>query len=118
MPHFGAFTVVACVAVTALVGFSVSGLEWVRGGKPVASIIVPAEPLPVESYAAKELQYHVESATGAQLPIISENREIPAGAHVFLGHCKAAKAAKVDLSGLRSEERRVGKECRSRWSPY
>ena len=23
-----------------------------------------------------------------------------------------------DLEGLRSEERRVGKECRSRWSPY
>src|SRR5258706_6184343 len=23
-----------------------------------------------------------------------------------------------DLWGLRSEERRVGKECRSRWSPY
>src|SRR2546430_15785872 len=23
-----------------------------------------------------------------------------------------------DLSGTRSEERRVGKECRSRWSPY
>ena len=22
------------------------------------------------------------------------------------------------LEGLRSEERRVGKECRSRWSPY
>ena len=28
--------------------------------------------------------------------------------------------AAVDLVGalLRSEERRVGKECRSRWSPY
>ena len=25
---------------------------------------------------------------------------------------------KGDLSQLRSEERRVGKECRSRWSPY
>src|SRR5256885_16994493 len=24
----------------------------------------------------------------------------------------------VSLSGMRSEERRVGKECRSRWSPY
>src|SRR3712207_3612169 len=24
----------------------------------------------------------------------------------------------VDVEGLRSEERRVGKECRSRWSPY
>ena len=23
-----------------------------------------------------------------------------------------------DLMGIRSEERRVGKECRSRWSPY
>ena len=25
---------------------------------------------------------------------------------------------KVDANNLRSEERRVGKECRSRWSPY
>ena len=24
----------------------------------------------------------------------------------------------LDLYGSRSEERRVGKECRSRWSPY
>ena len=24
----------------------------------------------------------------------------------------------ADVSWLRSEERRVGKECRSRWSPY
>ena len=24
----------------------------------------------------------------------------------------------IDLLGFRSEERRVGKECRSRWSPY
>ena len=24
----------------------------------------------------------------------------------------------VNVSSLRSEERRVGKECRSRWSPY
>ena len=24
----------------------------------------------------------------------------------------------VDEAALRSEERRVGKECRSRWSPY
>src|SRR5256885_14389817 len=31
----------------------------------------------------------------------------------------AAKGSQVALEGLdRSEERRVGKECRSRWSPY
>ena len=28
------------------------------------------------------------------------------------------KVAKVFEDMLRSEERRVGKECRSRWSPY
>ena len=26
--------------------------------------------------------------------------------------------SRTDKLGLRSEERRVGKECRSRWSPY
>ena len=30
----------------------------------------------------------------------------------------AMKAAGYDGIELRSEERRVGKECRSRWSPY
>src|SRR3989440_7176627 len=29
-----------------------------------------------------------------------------------------AKVAEAKRSALRSEERRVGKECRSRWSPY
>ena len=36
------------------------------------------------------------------------------GAGIFT---KVASAAGIDSSG-RSEERRVGKECRSRWSPY
>ena len=29
-----------------------------------------------------------------------------------------AKTADTLIAALRSEERRVGKECRSRWSPY
>src|SRR5256885_9942472 len=33
----------------------------------------------------------------------------------LLGQCKPVY---VDFPGWRSEERRVGKECRSRWSPY
>src|SRR3712207_5016618 len=32
------------------------------------------------------------------------------------GRCRSGLA--VGLADLRSEERRVGKECRSRWSPY
>src|SRR2546427_12038768 len=30
----------------------------------------------------------------------------------------AARAVRERLDEIRSEERRVGKECRSRWSPY
>jgi len=61
-PHCG--TAVALAVVAALVGSSAAGLDLVRDGKPVAFILVPAQPLPVESCAAKELQYHIESATG------------------------------------------------------
>src|SRR5574337_742580 len=31
---------------------------------------------------------------------------------------KKAECRRIDAFELRSEERRVGKECRSRWSPY
>jgi len=39
---------------------------------------------------------------------------------VFVCHCGINISAIVDVNDqeLRSEERRVGKECRSRWSPY
>src|SRR3712207_8899236 len=33
-------------------------------------------------------------------------------------HSDAAPAGRARPPGARSEERRVGKECRSRWSPY
>ena len=39
----------------------------------------------------------------------------------FLGFLALARILRSDISYLivgRSEERRVGKECRSRWSPY
>src|SRR5256885_7452597 len=41
-------------------------------------------------------------------------------AHVPVGKNGARSRAAADLfhRELRSEERRVGKECRSRWSPY
>ena len=36
--------------------------------------------------------------------------------HALLGENGAGKSTLIKV--LRSEERRVGKECRSRWSPY
>ena len=35
-----------------------------------------------------------------------------------LGDCYLLAVSQVTDATLRSEERRVGKECRSRWSPY
>ena len=39
--------------------------------------------------------------------------------HHILGHKSSlSKFKKIEIISSRSEERRVGKECRSRWSPY
>src|SRR2546430_6372184 len=40
--------------------------------------------------------------------------------HSYAGwtDCKAGRRSSVEGALERSEERRVGKECRSRWSPY
>src|SRR3712207_8831148 len=38
--------------------------------------------------------------------------------HVFFLHALVNAVPTLWGAGTRSEERRVGKECRSRWSPY
>src|SRR5256885_12237755 len=37
--------------------------------------------------------------------------------HIYCAACRAIQPVEFERF-LRSEERRVGKECRSRWSPY
>ena len=37
---------------------------------------------------------------------------------ILTGEGDKAFSAGADIEYMRSEERRVGKECRSRWSPY
>lgn len=98
-------TVFACIAFAVILALSgaalnSASLNLVKNGKPVAIIIIPEQPLPVESYAAEELQYHVKSSTGAELKIISEDKEIPSGTHIYLGKCKATVLSKVDPSNL------------------
>ena len=50
-------------------------------------------------------------------------RAVLVGDHIITGHNARVLLKMVDGTALtlgedRSEERRVGKECRSRWSPY
>src|SRR5258705_3746996 len=52
--------------------------------------------------------------TGVDLAqIVAAARSLPA----LIGHDTASQIAKAGARLDRSEERRVGKECRSRWSP-
>ena len=52
--------------------------------------------------------------------LLRANRDVVR--HIFFGHChytlSGSVAGGIPFSAPRSEERRVGKECRSRWSPY
>ena len=58
---------------------------------------------------------YVDSEKKKQIIKIAEQLEYDPSA---LLKRKNNKKVKSGLIGVRSEERRVGKECRSRWSPY
>src|SRR5216683_1971846 len=74
----------------------------IRVGEPLASMALPGEPLPEEIAAIVRDELNVKSLVfgASEVRLDTEITE------------------ELRLEGLRSEERRVGKECRSRWSPY
>src|SRR3712207_7550391 len=61
---------------------------------------------------------HLGHAVGA--PGVERRRLALRGLDDLAEHLARARLVHPDLGidGARSEERRVGKECRSRWSPY
>src|SRR2546422_7568711 len=77
--------------------------------KPIR-IVVPFAAGGTSDILARAIGPHITTAWGQ--PVIVENRT---GANGNVGADYVAKSAP---DGYRSEERRVGKECRSRWSPY
>src|SRR2546422_9051648 len=75
--------------------------------------------VPVDAYVDKAEDIAQED--GKERP---QCREVTAVRDLELQHhdgdddCEHAVAERFKTSFWRSEERRVGKECRSRWSPY
>lgn len=91
----------AAAATTFALAPSAVALDLVQDGRAVANIVIPREPLAVESYAAKELQYHIERASAAKLAIISEGDDKNfSGNRIYLGHCDATIAEKVSAGSL------------------
>ena len=82
----------------------------------------------MHTYILRFFLLFAASATNlsAQIPIY-QNPDMPIEVRVEDALSRMTLEEKVALchaqskfssAGLRSEERRVGKECRSRWSPY
>lgn len=76
----------------------------VAGGQPAAVIVLAEKPTPVSRYAAHELVWHLERATGAKLAIVREGAE-PADVpgRIYLGATRAAQAAGIDVAKLAPE---------------
>ena len=51
-------------------------------------------------------------------PVLAADVDPDANLGLALGFDEETLDSIVPISKMRSEERRVGKECRSRWSPY
>lgn len=85
---------------------SLLAIPVVVDGKAVATIVTPDKPLPVETYSAVELRYHVKQATGIDLTVATESAA-PAGPAIFLGATNAAKAAGLDGAALGRSNYRI-----------
>ncbi len=74
----------------------------VRDGRPAAVLVVPENAPETTSFAAAELRDHARLATGAELPIITEdaldrNATPPA---VFLGACQATARVGINVDAM------------------
>ena len=70
------------------------------------------------SYSADNIFSHGDGAFAARLEGVYELRRIQALVRVDDPHQDGNADGHRRGEAERSEERRVGKECRSRWSPY
>jgi len=63
----------------------------IRDGRPLATVVVPADPSPGHEFAAQELVDHVRLSTGAQLPVVEDGEAASGkGLPIYVGHTRAA----------------------------
>ena len=100
------------------IGAHVARLDHPRGhpGDLLASILgVPLLTTDEVSGVLFVGDRYVRAYTAWETSILST---LGAQASVAIGNARLFEQARDALAQARSEERRVGKECRSRWSPY
>ena len=74
------------LAMLCVAGTVSAKLSIVCDGQVRAVVVTAAKPSEVAAYAAKELVYHIEKATGQRLQVVVET-EIPTGytSRIFVG---------------------------------
>ena len=93
--------VAAGLGLLALANDAFASLPIVVEGRARAAIVLPAEPSRVAQYAAQELAYHIQKASGAALEVVREGPESKnAEALIFVGPTTAAARAGVEPSKL------------------
>ena len=70
-------------------------------------IVLPQTPTISERFAAKELKYHLEKATGRTFPIMSEEVMSEGQCRFYIGNVKALARVGIDFATLKVEERIV-----------
>ena len=105
--------------------------------KRMLSVVAIVAVATTSVFAQKKGKKAVEQPKGYEFTVVKENPVTPVKNQASSGTCwsyssisfleseaiKKGAPANIDLAEMfpvwnRSEERRVGKECRSRWSPY
>ena len=102
MVVFSVYCLVASEA-SAVKGPSETELLLVQGSKPAASIVIGAEASRSARFAAAELQYHLETITGARLPIVSGNDAVT-GVRILVGESKGTQAMGLRNSDFKHQE--------------
>lgn len=92
---------------------------WGEAGEPRAAVVVPDEAHAIAKYAAQELVYHVELASGATLPLLTESEAEEDGAaseavahRIYVGETDAASRAGIDTEAGR-ERRAAARSARA-----
>ncbi len=75
----------ACLSLVLTFSALRAEVPLVVDGQVKAVVVLPAEPSRVVKYAADELVYHVEKATGAKLTVVNQGQEPKGLARVCLG---------------------------------
>lgn len=83
---------------------AVTQVSLVKDGQALAAIVTADAPTETTQYAAKELVWHVERATGVTLPVVTESNA-PSDIHtrVYLGDTETGRQFGIDTEHLPRE---------------